>query len=265
LIIVHLIRRRTVTFSTIPDTSFVNNVDLHQAPSRNGAMPQAPAAQRPPTPPIASGAKAKARAILAAIRTLQAIEQAQRPATPEERQVLARFPGFGPVALGIFLFSYLQSVAQTIASERVARDLRTRLVAVGTPAALRDSAFRPRVRVTLRDGAAAHADRLRLAGLRDIIVDRSVLSIALEGPWTTPGLVTRLVAGNLDPKCLIRHRPSLCPLGSAALLFRPIQRIRLATAEQCSHQKSCHTGEGRCPSQNWVPAFAGKTRKKASR
>jgi ATP-binding cassette, subfamily B, bacterial len=33
------------------------------------------------------------------------------------------------VALGIFFFSYLQSVAQTIASERVARDLRTRLVA----------------------------------------------------------------------------------------------------------------------------------------
>ena len=33
------------------------------------------------------------------------------------------------VALGIFAFSYLQSVAQTIASERVARDLRTRLVA----------------------------------------------------------------------------------------------------------------------------------------
>ncbi len=33
------------------------------------------------------------------------------------------------VALGIFVFSYLQSVAQTLASERVARDLRTRLVA----------------------------------------------------------------------------------------------------------------------------------------
>jgi ATP-binding cassette subfamily B protein len=33
------------------------------------------------------------------------------------------------VALGIFVFSYLQSVAQTIASERVARDLRTRFVA----------------------------------------------------------------------------------------------------------------------------------------
>jgi ATP-binding cassette subfamily B protein len=33
------------------------------------------------------------------------------------------------VSVGIFLFSYLQSVAQTYASERVARDLRTRLVA----------------------------------------------------------------------------------------------------------------------------------------
>src|SRR4051794_11519055 len=33
------------------------------------------------------------------------------------------------VALGIFLFTYLQNVTQTYASERVARDLRTRLVA----------------------------------------------------------------------------------------------------------------------------------------
>ena len=47
-------------------------------------------------PPIASGEKAKARDILAAIRTLKRIEQEQRPATPEERQALARFAGFGP-------------------------------------------------------------------------------------------------------------------------------------------------------------------------
>jgi len=33
------------------------------------------------------------------------------------------------VALGIFIFSYLQAIAQTYASERVARDLRTQLVA----------------------------------------------------------------------------------------------------------------------------------------
>src|SRR5256886_3929784 len=91
-----------MTFSTIPDVLQSDNVDLHREASRDSAMPQEPVAQRPPTPHIASGAKAQARAILAAIRTLQAIEQAQRSATPEECAVLARFPGFGPVALGIF-------------------------------------------------------------------------------------------------------------------------------------------------------------------
>src|SRR5260370_27197808 len=30
------------------------------------------------------------------------------------------------------------------------------------------------------------------------------------------------------------------------LVFRPIQKIHLATADQCSRQKSCHTGEA-CP------------------
>jgi len=57
---------------------------------------------RAPSTPRHQRRESKARAILAAIRTLQAVEQAQRQATPEERAVLARFPGFGPVALGIF-------------------------------------------------------------------------------------------------------------------------------------------------------------------
>ncbi len=91
-----------MTFSTIPDTSSGNNMDLHRDASRDGAVP--PLAPQPcPRPShAASGDKTKARAILAAIHALQAIEQAQRSATPEERTVLARFPGFGPVALGIF-------------------------------------------------------------------------------------------------------------------------------------------------------------------
>ena len=50
----------------------------------------------------AHGDKAKARDILAAIRTLRALEQGQRPPTADERQALARFPGVGVVALGIF-------------------------------------------------------------------------------------------------------------------------------------------------------------------
>ena len=87
-----------MTFSTIPDTSSRNNVDLPEPCSSNGAVPP----PGPHTPHVLNGDKANARAILAAIRTLQAIEQAQRPATPDERQVLMSFPGFGPVALGIF-------------------------------------------------------------------------------------------------------------------------------------------------------------------
>ena len=55
-----------------------------------------------PVSPIASGEKAKARDIIAAIRTLKTIEDEKRPATPQEKQVLSRFAGFGPVALSIF-------------------------------------------------------------------------------------------------------------------------------------------------------------------
>ncbi len=55
-----------------------------------------------PLATIASGEKAKARDIIAAIRTLKAIEQEKCPATFQEKQILARFAGFGPVALSIF-------------------------------------------------------------------------------------------------------------------------------------------------------------------
>jgi hypothetical protein len=40
--------------------------------------------------------------VLAAIRTLQSIEREHRLATAEEKQILSRFAGFGPVALSIF-------------------------------------------------------------------------------------------------------------------------------------------------------------------
>ena len=53
-------------------------------------------------PAIASGEKAKARDIIAAIRTLQQIEREHRPATADERQhtrPLRRLRGRGPVAL----------------------------------------------------------------------------------------------------------------------------------------------------------------------
>ena len=51
---------------------------------------------------VASGEKTKARDIIAAIRTLKAIEEEKRRATPDEQARLSRFAGFGPVALSIF-------------------------------------------------------------------------------------------------------------------------------------------------------------------
>ena len=71
------------------------------APSSGLAAPAS--ASIPPRPPgIASGEKAKARDIIAAIRTLQQVEREHRPATEGERQALARFGGFGAVALSLF-------------------------------------------------------------------------------------------------------------------------------------------------------------------
>ncbi len=52
--------------------------------------------------PVASGEKAKARDIIAAIRTLKRIETEHRPPNKEEKEALLRFSGFGPVALSIF-------------------------------------------------------------------------------------------------------------------------------------------------------------------
>ena len=51
---------------------------------------------------VASGEKAKARDIIAAIRTVQAVERERRIATTDERSILARFGGFGAVALSLF-------------------------------------------------------------------------------------------------------------------------------------------------------------------
>ena len=54
----------------------------------------------PPAP--RTGDKAKARDLLAAVSILTGIEQERRPPTPPERQALARFPGFGPLAPRLF-------------------------------------------------------------------------------------------------------------------------------------------------------------------
>lgn len=76
-----------------------------EPPAEDATSVFAPSRDEPPPsalPAIASGEKAKARDIIAAIRVLNFIERERRPATSEDRQMLVRFAGFGPVALSIF-------------------------------------------------------------------------------------------------------------------------------------------------------------------
>lgn len=91
-----------MTVTTIANTSVFNKRDIGRDACHEGDVTPPALGQCPRMLHTPSGAKAKARALLAAIRTLLAIEQTQRPATPDERQVLLRFPGCGPVALRIF-------------------------------------------------------------------------------------------------------------------------------------------------------------------
>jgi ABC-2 type transport system ATP-binding protein len=77
--------------------------------------------------------------------------------------------------------------------------LRTRLVAAGTPEALRDRMFPPRIRVTLRQPASSFVDLVQRAGFASVTADGAVLSVSLEGRGPgTPDLVRRLVEANAN-------------------------------------------------------------------
>ena len=91
------------TNSTASGPPLGTNASPHQAPSAEPPQEDDLAsASITSHPPLASGEKAKAKDILDAIRTLKHLEHEGRPATPDERQALMRFGGFGPVALSLF-------------------------------------------------------------------------------------------------------------------------------------------------------------------
>jgi N12 class adenine-specific DNA methylase len=77
----------------------MEETDTTTAPAKIASLPTP---ERSPGFAQAGGEKSKARDIVAAIRTLQTIEREKRPATEPERQTLARFGGFGAVALSLF-------------------------------------------------------------------------------------------------------------------------------------------------------------------
>lgn len=71
--------------------------------------------------------------------------------------------------------------------------LRTRLVALDTPAALRTRLFGRRVRVELARDAASHVSKLRADGIDDVIAEGAVMSVGLNEHVTVSALVRRLI------------------------------------------------------------------------
>ncbi len=89
--------------------------------------------------------------------------------------------------------------------------LRTRLLAVDTPEALRARFFEARVRVRLAGDPVPHAAWLRAAGVADVRVENGALSVALDGSpvQSTPELVRLLVEAGAQVEEVGREAPSL--------------------------------------------------------
>jgi ABC-2 type transport system ATP-binding protein len=89
--------------------------------------------------------------------------------------------------------------------------LRTRLLAVDTPQALRARYFGSRVRVVLTAEAARYAGLLQSAGVNDVRVEDRALSVALDGSAvrSTPDLVRLLVEAGAAVEEVGRETPSL--------------------------------------------------------
>jgi ABC-2 type transport system ATP-binding protein len=87
--------------------------------------------------------------------------------------------------------------------------LRTRLVALDTPAALRTRLFGRRVRVELARDAASHVSMLRASGINDVTMHGAVISVGLNEHVTIAGLVRRLIESGAAINAVIPEERSL--------------------------------------------------------
>jgi ABC-2 type transport system ATP-binding protein len=77
--------------------------------------------------------------------------------------------------------------------------LRSRLIGLDTPARLRARVFGARVRIVVAGGADRYATAVRAAGVADVRVDGTAMSIALDSTAVdTPALVRALVNAGAD-------------------------------------------------------------------
>ena len=87
--------------------------------------------------------------------------------------------------------------------------VRSRLIALDTPAALRARLFGERVRVSVASDAGRLAAVLRRAGSDDVVVSGGALSIGLQGSSTIPAIVRRLVDAGADIEAVVPESPPL--------------------------------------------------------
>jgi ABC-2 type transport system ATP-binding protein len=88
--------------------------------------------------------------------------------------------------------------------------LSRRLIAMGTPASLRNKLFAPRVRVTLSQPAEPFAAVLRSAGFSDVHVDGRVLLVGIANTAVlTPDVVRRLVEAGAGVETVMAEQPPL--------------------------------------------------------
>ena len=87
--------------------------------------------------------------------------------------------------------------------------LRTRLIALDTPTALRTRLFGRRVRVELARDAASHVSKLRADGIDDLTVEGAVVSVGLNEHVTVPALVRRLIESGAAINAVMPEERSL--------------------------------------------------------
>jgi ABC-2 type transport system ATP-binding protein len=87
--------------------------------------------------------------------------------------------------------------------------LRTHLVALDTPRALRARLFGARVRIEVGSDAQRYASVLGQAGARDVRAQGGTLSVGLTASITVPHLVRRLVAAGADILSVAPEEPPL--------------------------------------------------------
>ncbi len=86
--------------------------------------------------------------------------------------------------------------------------LKSRLVANGTPASLRQQLFAPRLRIRLTDSAERFVEVLRAGGVRDLSVNGHWLSID-SSPIATAQIVRTLVEAGAGVEAVETEEPSL--------------------------------------------------------